>query len=98
VCELLDAVLTLFPLDDFVPAPVSVMRMVDDPDAVPPVQAEIGRIVAVHEAKGAALIERIDRFDFYDRARKAYAIVSTTERKLYGCLILKKGVIRSDPA
>jgi len=94
VCELLDAVLSLFPLDDFVAAPMSVMRMVGEPDAIPPVQEEMGRIVAKHEAKGASLIERIDRFDFYERARKAYAIVSTTERKLYGCLIIKKGIIR----
>jgi L-fucose mutarotase len=39
-------------------------------------------------------VEQIDRFAFYERAKKAYAIVATTEKKLYGCMIIKKGVIR----
>jgi L-fucose mutarotase len=93
VPELLDAILSLFPLDDFVPHPVALMRVVGS-DTVPEVQKEIAKVVARHEPKGEELIERIERFDFYERARKAYAIVATTERKLYGCMILKKGVIR----
>jgi L-fucose mutarotase len=51
-------------------------------------------VVKKHEKKGDALIEQIDRFAFYERAKKAYAIVATTEKKLYGCMIIKKGVIR----
>lgn len=93
VPEVLDAILSLFPLDDFVEKPVTVMQVVGS-DEIPEVQREISEVVAKHETKGEALIERIDRFAFYDRARKAYAIVSTTERKLYGCMIIKKGVIR----
>jgi len=93
VPELLDAVLSLFPLDDFTDHPVSVMKVVGS-DEVPPIQEEIRAIVARHEKRGASLVEQIERFDFYERSRKAYAIVATTERKLYGCLIIKKGVIR----
>ena len=93
VAELLDAILALFPLDDFVAHPVSVMKVVGS-DEVPRIQDEIRAVVAKHEVKGPSLVEQIERFDFYERSRKAYAIVATTERKLYGCVIIKKGVIR----
>jgi len=94
VPELLDAVLTLFPLDDFVPHPVSLMQVVPGDATEPVVQDEIRAVVRRHEKAGDALVEQIERFEFYERARKAYAIVTTTERKLYGCMIVKKGVIR----
>jgi len=94
VPELLDAILSLFPLDDFVQHPVSLMQVVPGDKTVPVIQDEIRKVVARHEPKGDALVEQIERFAFYERARKAYAIVATTEKKLYGCMIIKKGVIR----
>jgi len=94
VPELLDAILTLFPLDDFVPHPVALMQVVAGDRTVPVIQDEIRKVVAKHEAKGDALVEQVERFAFYERAKKAYAIVATTEKKLYGCMIIKKGVIR----
>ena len=94
VPELLDAILSLFPLDDFVPHPVSLMQVVPGDKTVPVIQDEIRKVVARHESGGDALVEQIERFAFYERARKAYAIVATTEKKLYGCMIIKKGVIR----
>ena len=94
VPELLDAILSLFPLDDFVPHPVSLMQVVPGDKTVPVIQDEIRKVVARHEPKGDALVEQIERFAFYERAKKAYAIVATTEKKLYGCMIIKKGVIR----
>ena len=94
VPELLDAILSLFPLDDFVQHPVSLMQVVPGDKTVPVIQDEIRKVVARHESKGDALVEQIERFAFYERARKAYAIVATTEKKLYGCMIIKKGVIR----
>lgn len=94
VPALLDAILSLFPLDDFIPHPVSLMQVVPGDATVPVIHDAIRAVLRKHEAAGAALIEQIERFDFYDRAKKAYAIVSTTEKKLYGCLIIKKGVIR----
>jgi len=94
VPELLDAILTLFPLDDFVPHPVALMQVVPGDATEPVVQDEIRAVVRRHEKAGDALVEQVERFGFYERARKAYAIVTTTERKLYGCMIVKKGVIR----
>ncbi len=94
VPELLDAILTLFPLDDFVPHPVALMQVVAGDKTVPLIQDEIRKVVARHEAKGDALVEQVERFAFYERAKKAFAIVATTEKKLYGCMIIKKGVIR----
>lgn len=94
VAVLLDAILSLFPLDDFVPHPVSLMQVASGDSTVPAVQDEIRAVVRRHEAAGDALVEQVERFAFYERARKAYAIVSTTEKKLYGCMIIKKGVIR----
>jgi L-fucose mutarotase len=94
VSELLDAILSLFPLDDFVAHPVALMQVVPGDTTIPVVQDEIRRVVRAHEEKGEALVEPIERFAFYERAKGAYAIVSTTERRLYGCMILKKGVIR----
>lgn len=94
VPEMLDAILSLFPLDDFVPHPVSVMQVVPGDKTVPVIQDEIRKVVKKHEAAGDALVEQVERFAFYERAKKAYAILATTEKKLYGCMIIKKGVIR----
>ena len=88
----LQAILSVLPLDSFVPDPALVMQVVDDPDAVPPVVAEFQAIItatADHQAQVATL----ERFAFYDRAKSAFAIVQTGETRLYGNIILKKGVI-----
>ncbi len=91
----LRAVLSLMPLDDFVEAPVAFMAVVGDPTAVPEITREFQKIA--EEAEGKPLtVERIDRFAFYERARHAYALVATSERRLYGCVIVKKGVIRPE--
>lgn len=90
--DALEAVLTLMPLDTFVPSPALVMQVVGDPAAVPDVVGEFQSIidrVADHPAK----IDSLERFAFYDQARRAYAVVQTGERRLYGNIILKKGVI-----
>lgn len=94
VPAMLDAILSLFPLDDFVPHPVTLMRVVDGDTTVPVAHQEIRAVVARHEENGDALVETMERFAFYERAKRAYAIVATTERKLYGCMIIKKGVMR----
>lgn len=94
VPELLDAILSLFPLDDFIPHPVSLMQVVPGDNTIPEMHDEIRKIVKKHEKNGEAMIEKIERFAFYERAKKAYAILATSEQKLYGCVIIKKGVIR----
>ncbi|MFN3613705.1 MAG: RbsD/FucU family protein [Rubrimonas sp.] len=91
--EALAAVLKVMPLDDFVPDPAHVMQVVGDPDAVPEVVAEFQQIVNAAADNPAALAS-LERFAFYDRARGAFAVVQTGERRLYGNIILKKGVVR----
>lgn len=92
--DVLTAILTLLPLDTFVPDPAITMQVVDDPGAVPPVVAMFQSIID-KKADAPVVIAAIDRFAFYARARTAFAIVQTGETRLYGNIILKKGVIGS---
>lgn len=95
VPELLDAILQLLPLDDFVEAPVTLMEVVPGSmPADPPIWDEYRRIIKKHEPN--AKIGFTDRFAFYDQSRKAFATVQTGETSLYACVILKKGVIRTE--
>ena len=86
------AISALMPLDDFVPAAAFRMAVVDAPETVPPIAAEFAKALAAGDYEGP--IEPIERAAFYDRARRAFAVVATGEIRLYGNLILKKGVIR----
>lgn len=89
----LDSVLTLLPLDDFVECPVSIMRVVGAEDEVPETVREFQ--ASVNRAEGKAIkMARIDRFEFYERAKTAFAVVATCEIRLYGCILVRKGVIR----
>jgi L-fucose mutarotase len=90
--DALDAVLTLMPLDAFAPDPALVMQMVEDTYGLPPVVGEFQRIID-SVADHPAPIAKVERFAFYDLARKAFAVVQTGEARLYGNIILKKGVI-----
>ena len=89
---LLEAILTLMPLDDFVPAPAIVMQVVGDAAQRPPIVEAYAQIVARFEP--AVELASLERFAFYRRANAGYAIVQTGEQRLYGNIILKKGVIR----
>lgn len=117
---LLEDILALFPLDQYVAAPVTLMDMVDSDKQkgmkvvrrrelyrlamlsfswhpfvgaqVPPVWQTFQQIVDAAEGKNVTM-GKIERFQFYERAKKAYAIVATGETMQYGNIILKKGVI-----
>jgi L-fucose mutarotase len=89
--DVVDAVLTLLPLDDFEDA-VFAMAVVGEPERRMPVMDEFDAIVGRHEP-GMAL-KLIERFAFYERVRGAFAVVQTGEARLYGNILLKKGVIR----
>ncbi len=90
--DVLDAVLSLFPLDTFVDAPVALMRVMPGTvDGDPLIWNEYKAIIEKYEP--GTKIEQIDRFDFYERAKNAYATVATAERALYACIIIKKGVL-----
>ena len=90
--DVLEAVLTLMPLDSFVSDPAQVMQVVDDPEAIPPVVSEFQRIIDA-VADHPAPIAKVERFAFYDLARDGFAVLQTGEERLYGNIILKKGVI-----
>ena len=90
--EAIEAILTVFPLDAFVEHPVARMGITGDEQKVLPVHAEVQKVVDKAEGKSTPLgIE--SRFDFYERANDAYAVIVTGETRFYGCFILKKGVI-----
>lgn len=92
VSELLDAVLALFPLDPYVEAPVVLMQVVAGDPVKTPIWEVFKEIVRKHEPVNNRF-EFVDRFAFYEKAKKAYVIVATGEKALYANLILKKGVI-----
>ena len=90
----LDAVLSVMPLDDFVDCAAFRMSVVGAPDTEVPIYGEFRQCLARHEAGRAAALGALDRTAFYLRARNAFAIVATTEARLYGNILLVKGVIR----
>lgn len=90
--SVLRAVLSVLPLDSFVDAPAISMEVVGDPDAIPDAVRDFQSIIDAH-ADHPKDIQSLERFAFYERAAKAFAVVQTGERRLYGNLILKKGVI-----
>lgn len=90
--DILEAVLAHFPLDTFVDAPVTLMQVVPGTmEGEPPIWAVYKDIVERHQP--GTKLDTVERFEFYDRARTAYATVATAERALYACVILKKGVL-----
>ena len=93
--RILTAILSVMPLDSFVNAPANGMQVVGNPDEVPPALAAYQSIVDAMSAFPTR-IARIERFAFYERARAAYAIVATGDRRMYGNLILTKGVVGPD--
>ncbi len=91
----LDAVLSVLPLDTFVAEACWRMQVVGDADAELPIFAEFRAIVARREGPQFK-IGSLERFAFYERARRCFAIVATGERRFYGNIILTKGVVRPD--
>ena len=90
--DVLDAVLTLMPLDTFVPEPAIGMAVVDQPNSRVAIHDEFQKLIEKHET--GMHLNLVERFAFYDRVHDAYAIVQTGERRLYGNILLKKGIIR----
>jgi L-fucose mutarotase len=93
--EAVEAVLSVLPLDTFVEDFAGRMEVVGDPDRVEPVQAEVQAKIDAAEGRPREMVS-IERFEFYDRAREAYAVIQTGERRFYGCFIFRKGVIPPD--
>ncbi len=91
--QVLEAVLTLFPLDDFVGNPATVMQAPGGSDQIPEPVRDFQMLLDRSENKKVN-ITMLDRFAFYERAQAAFAVVATGERRLCGNILLKKGVIR----
>ncbi len=91
VPEILDAVLKLMPLDTYVEAPVALMDNGSDGER-PEIWEKYEDIVKENE--GDRKFELVERYAFYDRAKKAYAVVATGETAIYANIILKKGVVK----
>lgn len=91
------AILSVLPLDSFVDAPALRMQIVGQPDEVPAVQLEVQKEIDAAQGRPCPM-GSIERFAFYEWAKKAYCVIQTGERRFYGCFIFKKGVIPPDVA
>jgi len=89
--EMLDAILQLFPLDQYDDVAAISMQVVGDPDRREPIVDEFERIVQRHEPRHK--VHSLERFEFYKRANRGFAIIQTGETRQYGNLILKKGIV-----
>lgn len=88
--EVMKAVLSLYPIDTFVDDAVARMEVVGEPDTILPVMQDVQTVVT---GAGGPTMMSIERFAFYDRAKQAYAVIQTSERRFYGCFAVRKGVI-----
>ncbi len=90
--DVLEAVLMLMPIDTFCDDPVVTMQVVGDPGARPEIVSEFQLIVDRHAEKPSPIVP-VERFAFYEQAKVAYAVIQTGEKRLYGNVIVAKGVI-----
>lgn len=93
--DVVEAVLSVYPLDTFVDDAAARMEVVGAPDEIPQVQAEVQARIDATEGRPTPMIA-IERYAFYERAKKAYAVIQTSERRFYGCFAFRKGVIPPD--
>jgi L-fucose mutarotase len=85
------AILSVMPLDTFVDVPAARMEVVGKPSEVLPVQQEVQ--AEIDRSVHPSTLGSIERMEFYERAKKAYCVIATGERRFYGCFIFKKGVV-----
>lgn len=93
VPELLDAILQVIPLDTYVDKPMNLMEVMLGDPVKTPIWDTYKEIVAKHDERGAACVGNIERFQFYEEAKKAYAIIATGESAVYANVMLQKGVV-----
>jgi L-fucose mutarotase len=90
------AILTLMPLDTFVPDPVTRMEVVGDPAAQVPIFARMQRVIDAAEDRPVRM-QALERFAFYEAAKQAFCVIRTADSGPYGCFLMKKGVITLPP-
>lgn len=91
-CEILEAVLQVFPLDIYVEHPVNLMQVMPGDPVETPIWKRYEEIIERVDGKKKSAVGQIERFSFYEEARKAYAIIATGETALYANIMLQKGV------
>ena len=93
VCDVLDAILQLFPLDTYVEKPVNLMQVMAGDNVETPIWKKYENIVSKYDERGEKAIGQIERFAFYEEAKTAYAIIATGESALYANVMIQKGVV-----
>ncbi|MBZ9798217.1 RbsD/FucU family protein [Mesorhizobium sp. ES1-4] len=93
--QVVKAVLSLYPLDTFVDDSAARMEIVGKPDEIPAVQMEVQKEIDAAEGKSWPMVP-VERYAFYERAKQAYCVIQTGERRFYGCFALRKGVVPPD--
>ena len=93
VPEILEAILHVFPLDQYMEKPVKLMERVPGDNADVSIWKTYEKMIEAEEPRGISVIEKLERFAFYDEAKKAYAIIATTETSQYANVILQKGCV-----
>ncbi|MGY4621776.1 L-fucose mutarotase [Bradyrhizobium sp. USDA 4472] len=91
----IEAILSVMPLDTFVEDAAIRMEIVGQPQEVPPVQREVQSAIDRAEGRSWPLVG-VERHAFYEKAKAAYCVIATGERRFYGCFLLSKGVIAPD--
>ena len=97
VPEILDAILSVFPLDTYVDNPVDLMMLMecDRGKVQTPIWDEYKKIIKKHDSRGEDVVGEIDRFDFYDEAQKVYCIIATSESAIYANIVLHQNKLLS---
>ncbi|AZO55207.1 MULTISPECIES: RbsD/FucU family protein [unclassified Mesorhizobium] len=93
--QVVKAVLSLYPLDTFVDDAAARMEIVGKPDEIPAVQKEVQKEIDAAEGKSWPMVP-VERYAFYERAKQAYCVIQTGERRFYGCFAFRKGVVPPD--
>lgn len=93
VPQILEAILQVFPLDQYVEKPVSLMERVPGDNADVSIWETYERMIEKEEERGTKVIQKLERFAFYEEAKKAYAVIATSETSQYANVILQKGCV-----
>lgn len=93
VPEILEAVLKVFPLDTYVEKPVSLMQVMPGDNAKTPIWGTYKEIIKKADDRGESTVGEVERFEFYEKAKEAYAIIATGETAVYANIMLQKGVV-----
>ena len=93
VPEILEAILKLFPLDTNVETPVSLMQVTPGDPAKTPIWDVYKKMVSEVDKRGDKAFVELERLDFYERSKKAYAVIATGETAIYANIMLRKGIV-----